>query len=127
MHVSSVDGKSGAQKGITITTQNPEIVFYERSPSEGIKYENALPSGFDLTQEEITVRAEPYFFSTEDLTRDGTSFKWSLNDEEVRSSSHVNEITLRREQGAGIARIMLEARNTAKILQETTAHMLIRF
>ncbi|MDP3725712.1 MAG: hypothetical protein Q8R36_00770 [bacterium] len=127
VQISSPDGKSGAQKGITIATQNPQIVLYEKSPSEGVKYENALPADFNLAEEEITIRAEPYFFSTEDLSGKNVSFVWSLNSKEIKPATRINEITLRKESGEGIAQLELVVKNAAKALQEAVARMSIQF
>ncbi len=126
VQISSPDGKNGAQKGITIRAQNPQLVLYEKNGSEGIKYENALPPNINLAEEEMTIRAEPYFFSTEDL-RNSTSFNWSLNSKEIKPATRINEITLRRESGEGIAQLELIVKNVAKVLQEASAKMFIQF
>ena len=51
-------------------TEEPEIIFYENRPTEGISYENALGNTFLLKNEEVTLAAEPYFFSAVQNTKD---------------------------------------------------------
>jgi len=125
--ISSLSGTYNAQKEIIIRSVDPEIIFYEKHPTEGIKYEHALEQNFTLTQEEITVRAEPYFFSSEDLNSSRVEFTWKLNGNAIENISRVNEIVLRQEEGGGIAELSLAVENIAKILQEARKSIFIRF
>jgi len=127
VEISSLSGAYNARKEIVLTARDPEIIFYEKHPTEGVRYGIAVEPEMILSQEEITLRAEPYFFSTEDLALGRTNFKWSLNNERVQSISRVNEITLRREEASGLARLTLQIENTAKILQNAVANLLINF
>ncbi|MAG12504.1 hypothetical protein CL630_01700 [bacterium] len=125
--ISSLSGTYNAQKEIIIRSVDPEIIFYEKHPTEGIKYEHALEQDFALTQEEIIVRAEPYFFSSEDLSSSRVRFTWTLNGNNVENISRVNEIVLRQEEGGGIAELSLAVENIAKILQEARKNIFIQF
>ncbi|MBI2048240.1 MAG: hypothetical protein HYT27_03810 [Parcubacteria group bacterium] len=124
---SSQDGLFKARNTVLISPRDPEILFYEKHPTEGVRYNITLGPEVSLSQEEITIRAEPYFFSTEDLSSGRASFAWSLNNNEALPSKRVNEITLGKEAGAGVAQLTLEIQNAAKILQEAVASLLIRF
>ncbi|MBI2109003.1 MAG: hypothetical protein HYT93_02360 [Parcubacteria group bacterium] len=125
--VSSQDGIYKARSAVVIESRNPEIIFYEKHPTEGIKYDNALGPQLNLSQEEITLRAEPYFFSGEDFASRKVNFGWSLNSNSVESSEKINEITLKRDTAGGIAQVALEIKNAINILQEAAAELIIRF
>ncbi|MFA6253766.1 MAG: hypothetical protein WC640_00675 [Candidatus Paceibacterota bacterium] len=50
-----------ATKDLIINLVKPEVVFYEKKPLEGINYGQVLSTEYPLFDEEVTVRAEPYF------------------------------------------------------------------
>lgn len=127
VYVSSISGLYSTQGGATIEGVNPQVVFYEKHPLLGVRYERALPAEFTLSAEEVTVRSEPYFFALEDVGRNRLNFSWSLNDSPAESSANINEIVLRKEESMGTARLSLLIKNTAKALQDAAANMLIRF
>jgi len=56
---SSLENNYVAQKNIDIPILNPEIVFYKKDPAFGIDYNNALINNSSVTDEEITILAEP--------------------------------------------------------------------
>ena len=125
--VSSLGEEYSARGEIVIQGEDPQILFYEKHPTEGIRYGHALSPEFTLSQEEIVIRAEPYFFSSEDLRGSRTSFEWKLNNTLIRSASRVNEVVLRQEDLGGTAQLSLRIENIAKILQEARASIFIRF
>ena len=125
--VSTADGTREARGEVLITLRNPEILFYEKHPTEGVRYENALASEIELAQEEMAIRAEPYFFSEEDISSRRVHFAWSLNNAAILPPERMNEMVLRREVSGGVARLTLQAQNAVKILQEAVANLLIKF
>ena len=60
--VSDINGNTTASGEITLQTTNPEILFYEKDPSLGTEWENALTDGFKINPNGETIVAEPYFF-----------------------------------------------------------------
>jgi len=133
VHVSSLSNTYNARDEMVIKSIDPKILFYEKHPTEGVKYEQAIGQTFTLTQEEITVRAEPYFFSGEDLSASRVIFSWTLNGSPIEQVSRINEATLRQEdnalsaQAGGIAELSLSVENIAKILQETRKNIFLQF
>jgi hypothetical protein len=125
----SFDGALEAHKSVQVRISDPEIVFYEKHPLEGILYEHALSDTATLEGEEITLRAEPYFFSLDDMAEEQLEYVWRVNDKTVLPvGQKVNEITLRREGGeTGTANVSLyiENNNLDKILQEAATTLLI--
>ncbi len=53
--------KTVITKDLIINLVTPEILFYEKKPLEGINYGQVLPAEYSLFNDEVTVRAEPYF------------------------------------------------------------------
>ncbi|MBI2045995.1 MAG: hypothetical protein HYT28_01055 [Parcubacteria group bacterium] len=129
VEVSSVDRSIVAQKILIIPSTDPKLVLYENHPLEGVKYSQALSSSFSLSEPEVSIRAEPYFFS--DI---GTlDYGWFLNNEPVTvDRNEWNNITLRQESGsAGVSRVSLDVRGISgirgRILQNAAAALLIYF
>lgn len=124
--VSSADEALVAEDGIRISSVEPSVIFYEKHPLNGVRYENALKESLAMAQEEITVRAEPYFFSAKDVGQ--LDFEWLLNGKTVPAGAGSRELTLRREEKAsGISRLTLAISNSRTILQEAANALLINF
>jgi len=77
----SVEAKSladniTANRDLIINLISPEILFYEKKPLEGINYGKIFPREYSLFDEEVTVRAEPYF-----LPQNGSGFNsfWQVD------------------------------------------------
>ncbi len=117
VEVSNSDGSLVASKTITISPGIPEIIFYEDSPLYGIQYEKALNGTFGLTAEEVTLRAEPFNVSTNDIFT-GLSLDWTINGDSVPNFKDKNKITLRKAGAAsGQSSIGLSIQHQIKILQ----------
>ncbi len=125
--VSSGDGIRNARSEIVISAKNPEVILYEKHPTLGVRYGSALTPEITLTEEEITVRAEPYFFSAEDVASGNLRFAWSLNESLITPPLRIDEISFRKNGGAGTAQLTLGIENVAKILQSAAEKLLIRF
>jgi len=126
--VSSFNQNITAQKTVSVRTVEPQILFYEKHPLEGIKYERAINT-FSLSKEEITFRAEPYFFSLDDIQNDKLDYQWTLNKEKVAQvGKNKKEITLRQDSGAsGNATIEFKIENLSRLLQLARGKLLINF
>ncbi len=117
VEVSNNDGSIIATKTTTISPGIPEIIFYGESPLYGIQYEKALNGTFNLTAEEVTLRAEPFNVSTNNIFT-GLSFDWSINSESVPSFKDKNKITLRKAGSVGgQSDVSLSIQHQTKILQ----------
>jgi hypothetical protein len=127
VEVVSADGFS-TSGGITIVPQTPEIHFYEKSPLYGVLYGNELTDRLNLIHEEVTVSAEPYYFSTKSKLSSVLQYAWTLNDSSISEFDSKDEITLRKVTGStGSAEIGLTLTNTAKLLQGADRSLLIRY
>ncbi len=127
LEVYSIDNRIKAKRGITLADYDPKIIFYEEDPLLGTNYDHAITGDFNLSRDEIVVRAIPYFFSTFDVLGGGLEYNWSLNNERLNDFKD-SVITLRQggDEG-GVASLYLQIENIYKILQSTSDGFNINF
>lgn len=119
---SSVDGKYSAIKTITIPTFLPKILFYEKSPTEGILYNYALADGYFMSEDEMTIIAEPYF-----LAYNGNEYnfdyRWEINDKKIETPKEKRELTISPAGRGGYATIKLEMENLKTLFQTVSGNL----
>lgn len=127
--VSSGDGVLFISKKTRISISEPKIVFYENKPLEGVRYENFLGGNFNIIEKEVTVRAEPYFFSFSNINNNGANFLWQLDGKRLDSNpDKKSEFTLRKpEKGSGHANISLKVENRGYDLQSASQNMTLLY
>lgn len=114
------------KKTIEVPTVDPDIVFYEDNPLRGIS-RVALPSIYQLTGSEMTVRAEPYFMSA-DMTSADMRTEWEINGNTVDNpSADPRVITLRSGGGTGSFNVEFHIQNLGTLLQDVRDSFTIRF
>lgn len=126
VEVSSLDTSLRAHKTISITPQDPEILFYEKHPLRGILYNKALVGTFTLYSDEFVLRAEPYFMSNKD-SKNNLEYNWTLDGKKITSVGNEQEITIRQTEGTGMSTIALEINNIRKFLQGARSSLTLRF
>ncbi len=128
LDVESTENDFRARRTITLNAQSPKILFYKQSPLFGERLLNPISGGtLQLDEDEILVRAEPYFFS--DVT-DGSvvDYDWKIDGREVVTVGDRNVLTLRKpETGEGRSAISLEIKHIPKLLQFARESFTARF
>ncbi len=114
---SSVAGNFGAEKTIKIPMYSPKLIFYKKSPTEGALYNVALDKENIMTEEEMTIVAEPYFTSFSGK-ENNFIFNWKINGENIQTPSKKNELTVRPTSRGGFATINLAVENTKEMFQK---------
>lgn len=116
---SSVGNTYNAQKRITIPTVSPRIIFYKKSPTEGVLYNMALgnESTMSESEEEMAIVAEPYFLSLKG-NENSFAYSWKINGEDVKTPSNKTQLTVRPESRGGYATIEIIIENTRALLQK---------
>jgi len=109
---------------IKLSGINPFILFYKKSPSEGVLYNKIIPKEFFMSEDEITINAEPYFISDKNKT-EGNAYSWKINGEEIDTPSKRNSLTIRPTATGGYATINLEIENTLKLFQKVAKELVI--
>ena len=121
----SKDGGVIAKKFVKVETVSPEVLIYENNPLQGILYNRDVGSQYKLSNQEITFRAAPYYFSTKDIF--SFTFDWLINGAKV-SAPEKDEMTLRVEDdSAGSSRISIQVKNPKKIFQNSKKEFLINY
>jgi hypothetical protein len=86
---------------VSILASAPQIILYERDPLRGVQYDTALPAGISLASKEITIQAEPYFFSNKAKNSGLIPYAWTLDGEETVGPDSARGILTLRQTGAG--------------------------
>ncbi len=101
----AVDVYYGAAKvghgELSIPASDPFIQLYSRDALRGTLYDTALPAAISLIGREITIQAEPYYFSTATKKSGLIPFIWTLNGEPASGPDSANGILTLRQSGSG--------------------------
>ncbi len=86
---------------LSVPASDPFIQLYSRDALRGTLYDAALPAAISLVGREITVQAEPYYFSTATKKSGLIPFVWTLNDEPASGPDSPSGILTLRQSGSG--------------------------
>ncbi len=130
VQASSGDGTGAytAQASLEIVPRPPKIIFYQLKPLEGEDFANALLDNFTIKDKEVTIVAEPYFFSPAPVTGKQYTYAWSINGNDTTAPTPENILTVRPQEGTqGTGRIDVSIENTFKLFQSATKSLLLNF
>ena len=129
VEVSSVGSSLQGNSEVSMLSVSPQIIFYENDIILGMRYEKAIESTAELLDEEMTITAHPYFFSSNKRVNSNLDYTWKVNNSSVSSSpDDESSIVLRQVgEGEGTARVSLELQNLDKILQSARSNFSILF
>lgn len=120
--VSGPNNSYNAEKSLTINMIEPEIIFYKKSPLEGILYENAITQNEYLEEDEITFVVEPYFLSYKNGAS-GFKYDWKINGESTSLPSNPRELTVRPQARGGYATLEFSIENLTKLFQNVVGSL----
>lgn len=120
----SVDGQYAATGKVEIPIISPKIIFYKKSPTEGVLYNNALTDETDLIEDEITIVAEPYFLAIKGNEK-FFNYSWKINNEDIKTPQQKTELTIHPESRGGYATIDFGLNNLSSLFQEVSARLKI--
>lgn len=116
--VESPESDYRARRTINLSAQAPKILFYQEDPLFGQRLVNPVAGGIiDLLEDEVVVRAEPYFIS--DINNQtAVDYEWRIDGRDIVTVGDRNLVTLRKpDQGAGRSSVSLEIKHIGKLLQ----------
>jgi hypothetical protein len=116
---SSVSGDYTAENTAEIPVYDPQIIFYKRSPTEGVLYNNALGPETTMTEDEMTVVAEPYFLALKG-NEDNFTYNWQINGNDIETPSKKSELTVRPTSHGGYATIDIMIENANALFQKVS-------
>lgn len=122
--VSSVDGKYNAEKILSVPSYDPEVIFYKKSPTDGVLYNEALIDNTFIEDSEFTLLAEPYFLPISG-EQNYLKYTWKINGNYIETPTKKREITLRPSSRGGYATINLSVENINKLFQKVAGNLKI--
>jgi hypothetical protein len=123
-------GASVGSASTVISAAKPFIAFYVKDPLRGVLFDQTLPSVVSLIGQELTLFAQPYYFSNESFGKT-LSYAWTLNGEEVTGPDTEKGVLTLRQSGAGEGQssigLKLENSDDYKFIQNAAAQLMIVF
>jgi hypothetical protein len=118
---SSINGQYNATSTIAIPIVSPKIIFYKKSPTEGILYNQALTDDafMSASENEMTIVAEPYFVAWSGK-EDKFTYKWQINGEDIETPSKQTELTIEPTSRGGYANINFIMENLNTLFQKAS-------
>lgn len=124
----TTDQKYSAGANLNINTYQPKILFYKNDPVLGTLWEEALPNGHRIADEEILLAA-PYYISPKDIRIPSLVWDWSINGTYVGVSGLAkNILPLKVEPGvSGTSQVKLEISNKYKLFMSANREISVEF
>lgn len=124
---SPVNNSASSEFNVALPISQPFILFYKDDPLLGVRYEEPMGREFDLAQKDVSVRAEPFFFSNERSDTPLFSYTWELNGKQVVNPGRT--IALKNTEGAttGIASLSFGMTGIRKTFQAAQQSLRIKF
>lgn len=117
---SSVSNTYSATKTINIPVTSPKIIFYKKSPTEGVLYNQALVDNTTMKEDEMTVVATPYFMSITPDNGGDLNYSWKINGNSIDTPSKKTELTVRPSSRGGTATIGFTLENLRTFFQKAS-------
>lgn len=120
----SIGGEYNATNSVEIPITAPKIIFYKKSPTEGILYNEALTDGVFMKDDEFTVVAEPYFLALKG-NEGSFNYIWKINRDEISTPSKKTQLTIRPASRGGYATIGVTLENLSTLYQKVVGELKI--
>ena len=123
----SFDKSKKMKKSIKITSIDPELVLYENNSLMGILFNNSLNNTKDITKNEFSVKAEPYFVNKGEMN--DVQYEWAINTNRIESGEKRDKtITfIKPEDGSGKALLEAAVKNTLNTYQEARTEVILLY
>lgn len=96
-----LNGSKVGSGEVLIPATNPGVVLYSQDPLRGELLDVALPTKFNLNANEITLRAEPYYFANSSMRTGSLAYTWTLNGTETTGPDAGRGLLTLRQTGSG--------------------------
>lgn len=121
VEVSAPGGIPAGSATVTIGPKSPQLVFYEKSPLEGILFNKALEKSVLVSDNEVSLYATPYFFTSPNLFLPNLTLEWLVDGFPAEGYENANEIVLVKKPGqSGTSNLLVNARLPGNILQSAS-------
>ncbi len=102
VNAQSLDGKYSATNTIKIPITKPEVIFYKKSPTDGVLYNQAIINDSFISEEEVSLVAEPYGLAIKG-NENNFNYSWKINGKEIETPKKKTELTIRPASRGGYA------------------------
>lgn len=110
--ITDLFGKKIGEGNITVGTNSPKILLYEKDQVLGIKWEAALDDGFKISKTGNTIFAAPFYFST-NTNQSNLSYEWYIGKEKTESSNNLLSVKpADRNSGTSIIKVAINNINS---------------
>lgn len=112
--------QSGSYKSsgnLNINIVSPEVIFYKKSPLEGILYQKSIENNDFIEEDEVTIVVEPFFISSIE-NRNTFKYEWEINNTRIDTPTNPFELTVRPSSRGGYATINFMIENINKLFQK---------
>ena len=124
--VSSLDDTMQSSMNVFLPQAKPFILFYEKDPLLGVLYNKPLDTETALTKKEVSLSAEPYYFSNERGDTPIFNYTWSVNGQKIQNYGRT--ITLRNDaEQEGRSLVSLSMNGISKIWQTAKRDLQVNF
>ncbi|MFC1625289.1 hypothetical protein ACFL1O_00165 [Patescibacteria group bacterium] len=125
--VSSPGGSIEFEKTIILPVKTKtKIIFYEESPLLGTMFNNTLKGVYNLVNNLLRLKVEPFYFSKGQTNQ--LSYQWKMNDKNINWEEQPDIMDLEKSSDAsGVATINLEIKNLINLFQTAQGNLKINF
>jgi len=115
--VESADGRIQGRKVVSLKTERPQVLLYAINPLLGLSTASILANISELSDEEVTINAEPFYVPGTYRESLPISYAWKLNGKTVESTNDdLGTITLRQAgNGRGKAQVSVSIEHPQEV------------
>jgi hypothetical protein len=92
---------------VSIPVVDPAILIFQRDPLRGVIYDHALPDTVSLVNKELTIQAEPFFFSSASKKSGALVYNWQIDNQDTTGPDTSKGILTLRQTGSGVGEAQL--------------------
>ena len=114
----SFDRSKKMKKSIKIESVEPELILYESNSLVGTLFNKALYNTKNITKNEFSIKAEPYFITTGEMNN--IKYEWAINNVKVGDGEDRDKIItfIKPDDGSGKAHLEAYIKNMTNTYQE---------
>ena len=102
----SVDAYYGTAKvghgELIVPASTPELLLYQRDALRGVVLDQAMPAGIALGGKEITLQAQPFYFSNTSRAAGALTYSWQIDGETTTGPDAARGVLTLRQTGEGV-------------------------
>lgn len=118
VEASSVTSNYLSANKISVPINDSKILFYLKGENGVVNYNKAMTESAQISTNESTIVAEPYFFLIDD--NGGTNYDWRINGKNISTPRNPRILTIRPESSGGYATITFTMESVSRLFQNVS-------